>query len=201
MPRSRREPDHPTRPEGESPEAAEADALLSSGGKDAATFLISWEVKTALSIRSDYALAKMLGVTKATVSRWSTGKGGMSDEVALRAAALTGRDPAYYLLQLQLERAEGAGVRAVLQPIVGALEKTGRAMIRKVRSANTLLPVFAVLTFSALFSPGGSEAASFQGQADSPSLYIMFNYGRKWIAALKRLLGASPPGNVTAPAF
>lgn len=82
--------------------------------KQLQTLAIVDEVKAVLRVSSDYAVAKSLGVNRATVSRWRTEKGGMADEVALRAAAITGKAPASYLLRLHAERTSSPGATRVL---------------------------------------------------------------------------------------
>jgi hypothetical protein len=165
-----------------------------------ATEAIVLEVKEALGIRSDYALAKALGVTKATASRWNTGKGGMSDEVALRAATLAKRDPAYYLLRLQLERSDALGVQAVLRPIVRELDQKGKVMIRKMRgaAASILLGTVAVLGLVAL----PAQRATAQ---DAPSSHVRSVYYvkfRRWLFRRRRFgLQFTFPRSVTAPAI
>lgn len=46
---------------------------------------------------SQHALANMLGVTKSTVSRWESGRRGISPEVAGKIQAITGIDARYVL--------------------------------------------------------------------------------------------------------
>jgi hypothetical protein len=70
-------------------------------------------VKAALSLRSDYALAKFLGVTQPTVYRWREG-GTLNDENAIRIADLLKISRAYVLACMAAERApqdtESSGV-------------------------------------------------------------------------------------------
>ncbi len=68
-------------------------------------------------IPSDYALAKALGVTKQTVSRYRSGIGLFDDHVALRAAELLGIDPGIVLLDIYAERTKNDEVRNVWERI------------------------------------------------------------------------------------
>lgn len=54
---------------------------------------------------SDYEVAQHLGVTRATVSKWRTGQGSMSDETALIAASFADQTtPEALLLEMAAER-------------------------------------------------------------------------------------------------
>lgn len=96
----------------------------------AGTLAIVREVKRALRIRSDYAVSQVLKVTRSAVSKWRTGKCGMSDDVALRAAELTGREPMYYFMRVWLERTNDPKVRAVWASRLETLERTGELEVR-----------------------------------------------------------------------
>lgn len=160
---------------------------------------------------TDYRIAQVLGVQRSAVSHWRQGRRFLSDENAVQVAHLLSIEPEYVIACAARERCDEPLAMPAYESLVKrATTPQVRKLLRhlaqhpmyaalRARAASILLPLIAIIGLGAL--PGRSEAASFQGQADSPSLYIMFNYGRKWIAALKRLLGASPPRNVTAPAF
>jgi plasmid maintenance system antidote protein VapI len=69
------------------------------------TIAVLDELSEALKGASDYAIAKALGVTRATVSSWRVGRGSMSDDVAIRTAKILKRDPGEFLLIAAEERA------------------------------------------------------------------------------------------------
>lgn len=72
---------------------------------------------------TDYGAAKLLGVTFTAVQRYRSGKGGMDDAVALRAAALLGLDEAgarRLVAQLHAERAGTPETRAFWQRLAAA---------------------------------------------------------------------------------
>jgi len=181
------------------------------------TLQIVDEVKAALAIEiadregfvdpvSDYRVAKALGVTRATVSKWRQDKGGMSDATALRAAAITGADPVYYLLRVAMERTESIGAADVLERVVKKVRRSGRAVITaKIASilfGTVLVAGSAALPHSTPCSDGPATAARW-------SVY----YVKLLVAAVAKLvrwLGTPfcgrnlPPlthGIVTAPAF
>ncbi len=62
-------------------------------------------LKTRLSLRSDYALAKYLGVTTVSMARWRAG-GSLSDENAIRVADLLKMPRAYVLACMAAQRSE-----------------------------------------------------------------------------------------------
>ena len=53
---------------------------------------------------SDYRVAQVLGITNSAISRWRQNHGGMSDEIALKIAALLHEDERHVLACLQVER-------------------------------------------------------------------------------------------------
>lgn len=53
---------------------------------------------------SDYRVSQVLGITNSAISYWRRHRGGMSDEIALKVAALIGEDERYMLACLQVER-------------------------------------------------------------------------------------------------
>lgn len=60
---------------------------------------------------SDYRLAGILKVTRATSSSWRTGRTAFSDETALKIAELLGEDPQYVLACIHAERAHNVAVK------------------------------------------------------------------------------------------
>lgn len=77
-------------------------------------------VRAKLGLPSDYALQKPLGVSKAQVSNYRTGKDALSDVMALRVAELTGVPVAQVLLDAHIERSKSPAVRAAW---IGVMEK------------------------------------------------------------------------------
>jgi len=69
------------------------------------------QAKAAAGIGSDYALAKLLGVSRAAVSQWRNGKGTMDDEAAAQVAALLQVEPGYVMACAQAERAKSEKAR------------------------------------------------------------------------------------------
>ncbi|MDD2767386.1 MAG: hypothetical protein PHT19_01550 [Methylococcus sp.] len=60
--------------------------------------------KASLGIQSDYALAKWLGVSKATASHWKSGRSTVDDYAAVRIAAELKIDPIEVIAVANLER-------------------------------------------------------------------------------------------------
>lgn len=75
---------------------------------------------------SDYRIAQLLGVTKACVSRWSNGKGGMGDEPAAKLADLCGLDGVEVLTELYMERSKSRATRMYFEEV---LKRTGTAQL------------------------------------------------------------------------
>ncbi|WP_404993322.1 DUF3693 domain-containing protein [Cupriavidus pauculus] len=68
-------------------------------------------VSAKLGGASDYAIAKELGITRASVSRYRNGHGGFDDETAIRVARILDIDPAAVMCAAHAERAKGPEVR------------------------------------------------------------------------------------------
>lgn len=62
-------------------------------------------IKQIRNLPSDYALAKLLGVTPASISKHRRQSFGMSNELAIKCAEILGYDPAYVLICANFERA------------------------------------------------------------------------------------------------
>ena len=65
-------------------------------------------VKAKHNIVSDYALAKLLHVSRHRVSEWQAGKGAMGPLMCFKVAELLGEQPAAVVAEIELERAEAA---------------------------------------------------------------------------------------------
>ena len=63
-------------------------------------------VKIRRGITSDYALAKVLGVTQSAVSSYRTGNSRINDDVALTIAEILGLHPIEVIAQANAERAK-----------------------------------------------------------------------------------------------
>lgn len=70
-------------------------------------------VKIALSLPSDYALAKYWGVSKQDISEYRSGKRTLGEERAIAVALILGIDPAEPLIASHAERAKSDAAREV----------------------------------------------------------------------------------------
>lgn len=77
-------------------------------------------LRAHLRLPSDYAVAKALNTTRATVSTYRTGRHTFDDATALRVAELLGIDPRKVIADMHAERAKDAKVRAFWQQIASA---------------------------------------------------------------------------------
>lgn len=63
-------------------------------------------VKAARQITSDYALAKVLGITQSTISGYRAGRSRIDDDVALTVAEILGLHPLHVIASANAERAK-----------------------------------------------------------------------------------------------
>lgn len=63
-------------------------------------------VKRTHSLRSDYALAKFLGITRAQVSKYRCDRDSLSDKLAIQTAEAIGVDFGFVLALVAAERAD-----------------------------------------------------------------------------------------------
>ncbi|MFZ4756692.1 MAG: DUF3693 domain-containing protein [Burkholderiaceae bacterium] len=78
-------------------------------------------LRERLNLPSDYAVARLLGVTPQHVSRWRSGRGGFSDEQAARVAELLGIEAGYVLARLYEERSTSEAARVAWRDLAGKL--------------------------------------------------------------------------------
>lgn len=69
-------------------------------------------VKAARQITSDYALAKVLGITQSTISGYRAGRSRIDDDVALTIAEILGVHPLQVIAAANAERAKTPEQRA-----------------------------------------------------------------------------------------
>lgn len=77
---------------------------------------IEWidKVKTARHVESDYAAAKVLGISKQTVSQFRTRGTTMDEDTALKVAEVLGERPAAIILDQAAERVKSPDARTAL---------------------------------------------------------------------------------------
>lgn len=80
-------------------------------------------VRTAKNLPSDYAAAPLLGVTRAQMSKYRTGKGDMGDETVRRAAQLIGADPGVLMAEMHAERSKDEETRALWRNVAERLQR------------------------------------------------------------------------------
>lgn len=83
-------------------------------------------VKETKGIRSDYALAKRLGVLPQTISNYRHGRTQMADEIAVAMASMIDRPPAPILAQLAADRAKSPEVAKIWKEAARVLARGGR---------------------------------------------------------------------------
>lgn len=79
-------------------------------------------VKARHGLKSDYAAAELLGMTRSQISRYRNGQDFFGDEVAIKVASLLGEDPGLILLHVHAERAKDDTSRAVWRGLTARLK-------------------------------------------------------------------------------
>lgn len=78
-------------------------------------------VKIKTGIKSDYALAPIIGLTRAAINTYRKGRVRMGDETALRVAEILEIPPAYVFAVAHAERASDESAREVWQELAKKL--------------------------------------------------------------------------------
>jgi len=69
------------------------------------------DVKARYDIKSNYALAKLMGQTDTAVARWMHGKNTLSDETAVKVAELLEIEPSFIMACIAAERSKNPAVK------------------------------------------------------------------------------------------
>jgi len=77
--------------------------------------------KASIGATSDYRLAKVLNISKTTVTHWRNGRSRPDDLMVIRMAGLMRRDPAAVIAELHAERAKCAETRNLWMRIAAQL--------------------------------------------------------------------------------
>ncbi|CAD9228386.1 Helix-turn-helix protein [Burkholderia cenocepacia] len=102
---------------------------------------IEWldALKAHLDLPSDYAAAKLLGVTRSAVSHYRTGRTTFDDSTAIRVAELLGVDPAEVFASMQYERAKSDEARAVWASLLEKFSAGFRTLVLHANARQTRL--------------------------------------------------------------
>lgn len=118
-------------------------------------------VKRQQDISSDYACAQVLGLTRAQLSRYRTGRDYFGDETAVKVADMLKMDAGYVMACIHAERSSNPDIRTRWKGVAERLKAAGLA---------------AVMAFLAVVGVGVAPAPA---DAHTPSLgwclYIMSN--------------------------
>lgn len=108
------------------------------------------QARQVAGLPSDYALAKVLGVTTQLVSNWRHGRKYPSSFALFKLALLARRDPAEVTAELETERAERAG----------DMDQAGawRELMRKL--GGVAASVAGAVILSAAVAPGNANAGA-----------------------------------------
>lgn len=83
------------------------------------------EVKARYGLPSDYALAAKLGMTRAGISGYRTGRTKLSGAIALRVAELLDLNPGYVLASMEAERTRNEAERAAWTKLANLVKHHG----------------------------------------------------------------------------
>lgn len=78
-------------------------------------------VKTAKGLPSDYAAAKMLGLSRATISKYRSTTPTLDEDTAMKVALVLGVDPAGIIVDQLAERTKSPEVRTALLRVASQL--------------------------------------------------------------------------------
>ena len=96
-------------------------------------------LKAQLDIPSDYAAAKVLGLTRSAVSHYRTGRTSFDDVTAVRVADLLGVDPAEVLASVQYERAKTDEVREAWASLLEKFSEGFRTLVLRANACGARL--------------------------------------------------------------
>lgn len=119
-------------------------------------------LRAHLRLPSDYAAAKVLGVTVSSASGYRNGKHTFDDATALRVAELLEIDPQRVVADMHAERAKDDRVRAFWQQV-----------------AATAAAVVLGVAIGATPPTARASTGAGSGSADAPGLCIMSNRKRR----------------------
>jgi len=86
-------------------------------------------LKARHHLPSDYALAKMLDITRSAVSKYRNNKANFDDTTALKVASLLKLDPMIVISDMNVERSKTPEARAVWQDLHKRLTSTAAALL------------------------------------------------------------------------
>lgn len=87
------------------------------------------EIKRKRLVRSDYAVAKLLGISLSRMSHYRNGRASFSDPIAIRAAQLLDLEPGYVLACIHAARAKDPEVMSAWQTCARKMAKDVAAVI------------------------------------------------------------------------
>lgn len=129
-------------------------------------------VKRHHDISSDYAAAKVLGLTRAQVSKYRLGQGCFGDETAVKAADMLGIDAGYVMACMHAERASNPDVCNRWHGVAERLRAAGLAAV---------MAFLAVVGVGVAPAPADAHPLSVGGR-----LYLMSNWLLQTFTALCR---------------
>lgn len=87
------------------------------------------QVKVRYGLKSDYALAAKLGMTRSLVSAYRNNKRMLGDDAALKVAELLDLDPGYILATMEAQRTHNDAARAAWERLADFVKSHGAAAV------------------------------------------------------------------------
>lgn len=87
-------------------------------------------IRAKHELPSDYAVAKILGISRSAISNYRNNDKNFDDEVARRVAALLGISPEIVVLDMHAERAQTEEMRALWMRISEKISASFNTLIR-----------------------------------------------------------------------
>lgn len=99
-------------------------------------------VKAKLDLPSDYAAAKVLGVTRAAISSYRVGRSHFDADIASRVAAILDIDPLEVIASAEYERARTESAKAIWAGLLRKISSGFRSLAPRANARRAmLLPV------------------------------------------------------------
>lgn len=158
-----------------------------------------WDLREKLDLPSDYAVAKYLGVTQKTVKTWRAGRGGFSDDMALRVEDILGEPRGYVVACMHAYRHvtnsptqhfwEGmaASIKSAAPKVVASAKKKSRRAVASILLA-ACAPFIGMPDARASVNPVVSAHPPAQGRVLDTVYYVKSRRRRR-----RRVIDINPP--------
>ena len=123
--------------------------------------------KAGANIDSDYRLAKVIGITHASVSTWRMGKSLPNEKVIQQLCAMSGDDPGVIAAEIQAARSKSPEAKNMWNLIAKRLAGV---------ASTAFLSVVLAISLIAGYAPSAGATGLFPSKAESQQLIHRINY-------------------------